>query len=87
MRHEIDAYIRTRAHYSSNNEIDRVDVTWEGGTIAGISKALLDDVDPRYVQRNGNLITFGSLQVRIVDFDVLTECYFVERVTGEGHGG
>lgn len=75
----ITAYIRVSAIYGDDG-IKSTHVSWEGGDIAGISGAFMDDADESYVQRDGDFITIGNLHVQLVRYDGRTDTYLVKRV-------
>lgn len=73
---EVDAFIRV---YTVPGDAPKF--TWQGGAIARISKEALEDINPEYIQQSGNVITLGTLQVCIIDFDLQSDCYLVGRVS------
>lgn len=42
---------------------------WRGGDVIGLAKELLAEADPAVLQRNGERITIGPYQVRIIAAD------------------
>lgn len=69
--------VSTKPREDGSKEVSFV---WHGGDIIGVSKALLDDIVPEYVQREGDLLIMGNLRVLLVAFDPLTEIYLADQV-------
>jgi hypothetical protein len=85
--HVIDAKIQTKVYYTGPrySEVDRVEVWWEGGEVAAVTGAILENANPAYVKRDGNRISLaGQLEVEIIEHDKVNDIYFVKRVEGDG---
>lgn len=77
----INATIEFTAMYDDNNNVRAVYSVWKGGDTAGISKELMDDANPLYLQRDGDVVTTGNLRLQIIGFDGRT--YLVKRLAHE----
>lgn len=65
----INGIIRFQARYSADGTTEAVVAQWEGGDIVGISAELLEQADPRFLSRMGDIIHICQYTVKIVEIE------------------
>lgn len=55
------------------------EVTWIGGDVLGLSRAVLDNPPP-YIQVDADIVTIGTYKARIRAFNPLDNIYLLQRI-------
>lgn len=63
---------------SDDNGASQITASWEGGDIVGISEEFLEYADPKFIQREGDLITICQFHLRLIGGDGRT--YLAQRI-------
>lgn len=70
----------TSAKYDDDGNPIEVSIHWEGGAIAAITHAFVEDADPRWFRREGNAFVIGGhIRLKVIRHDRHMGFYYVQR--------